>query len=82
MKLELHAICDEMGRLSHILPPRKGPRVAERPTVHLDVQKYPYAVPFLPMNFTLVTKLIPSQIHYIPEFYECKFFIIFIIFFI
>ena len=71
MELELHAICDEMGRLSHILPSRKEPQVAEElwirdrgdPTVHLDVQKYPFTVPFLPMNFTLVTKLIPSQIH-------------------
>lgn len=79
-----------MGRLSHTLPPRKGPRVAEGPwirdrvdpTIHLDVQKYPYAVPFLPMNFSLVTKLIPSQIHYFPEFYECTFFILLIIFFI
>lgn len=70
-ELEFHSICDERGRLSHILQPRKEPRVAEgpwirdrdNPTALLDVQKYPYAVPFLPMNFTLVTKLIPSQIH-------------------
>jgi hypothetical protein len=71
MKLGLHAICDEMERLSHTLPSRKEPRVAEEtrirdqvdPTVHLDVQKYPFAVPFPPMNFTLVTELILSQIH-------------------
>ena len=70
-ELGLHAVCDEMGRLSHTLPPRTEPRVAEEPwirdrvdpTVYLDVQKYPYPVPFLPKNFTLVTKLIPSQIH-------------------
>jgi hypothetical protein len=71
MELEIHVIYDERERLSHTLPPRKEPRVAKEPwirdrvdpTVHLDVQKYPYAVPFLPMNFTLLTKLIPPQIH-------------------
>jgi hypothetical protein len=71
MELKPHAICDKRERLSHTLPPRKEPRVAEEPwirdqvdpSVHLVVHKYTYAVSFLPMNFNLVTKLIPSQIH-------------------